>query len=64
MLLIDTVEDLRSRTGLRATEYDVTQAAGLIRRLLIDTYPLMETGTGSQALRHCLQLAPHLRNHV
>lgn len=36
ILLVDTVEDLRSRCGLRASEYDVTQAAGLMRRLLVD----------------------------
>lgn len=33
---IETVEDLRRRCDLRATEYDMVQAAGLIRRLLID----------------------------
>ncbi len=33
---VETVEDLRRRCDLRATEYDMVQAAGLIRRLLID----------------------------
>jgi hypothetical protein len=39
-LFIDTLEDLRRRTDLRASEYDMVQAAGLVRRLLIDGNPL------------------------
>ncbi|MGN2634596.1 hypothetical protein ACTD5D_30935 [Nocardia takedensis] len=35
-MFIETVEDLRRRCDLRATEYDMVQASGLIRRLLID----------------------------
>lgn len=41
MYLVDTVEDLRGRCGLRASEYDVTQAAGLMRRLLLDSTGLV-----------------------
>ena len=35
-IFIGTVEDLRYRSRLSAPEYDVVQASGLIRRLLID----------------------------
>lgn len=35
-LLLDTMRDLRHRTDLRASEYDMVQASGLIRRLLLD----------------------------
>lgn len=35
-MFVETVEDLRRRCDLRATEYDLIQASGLIRRLLID----------------------------
>lgn len=37
---LDTLEDLRRRTHLRATPYDMSQAAGLVRRLLLDGQPL------------------------
>ncbi|WP_275002386.1 hypothetical protein [Promicromonospora iranensis] len=37
---VDAVEDLRVRTRLNASEYDVGQAAGLLRRLLTDSSPL------------------------
>lgn len=33
---IDTVEDLRSRVRLTASSYDLMQASGLLRRLLLD----------------------------
>ncbi len=39
-LFLDTLEDLRRRTDLRASEYDAVQAAGLVRRLLLDKTPL------------------------
>lgn len=39
-VFIETIEDLRARCDLRASEYDMVQAAGLIRRLLIDGTPL------------------------
>lgn len=39
---LDTVEDLRRRCDLRASEYDLVQAAGLLRRLLIDEKRLWE----------------------
>jgi hypothetical protein len=39
-LFLDTLEDLRRRTDLRATEYDMVQAAGLPRRLLLDDTPV------------------------
>lgn len=39
-LFLDTMADLRRRTDLRASEYDVVQAAGLVRRLLVDATPL------------------------
>ncbi|WP_297625280.1 hypothetical protein [Nocardia sp.] len=35
-IFIETIEDLRRRSDLRASEYDMVQASGLIRRLLID----------------------------
>ncbi len=41
-LFVDTVEDLRRRCHLRASEYDMVQAAGLIRRLTIDKHSLWE----------------------
>jgi hypothetical protein len=39
-LFLDTLEDLRRRTNLRAAEYDMVQAAGLLRRLVLDKSPL------------------------
>ncbi|MFF0281780.1 hypothetical protein ACFYSW_15850 [Rhodococcus aetherivorans] len=45
MLFVETVEDLRRRCDLRATEYDVIQASGLLRRLLIDGNPLLSAVT-------------------
>ena len=39
---VETVEDLRRRCDLRASEYDMVQAAGLIRRLLIDNNSLWD----------------------
>ncbi|WP_350493606.1 hypothetical protein [Rhodococcus sp. (in: high G+C Gram-positive bacteria)] len=39
-VFVETIEDLRARCDLRASEYDMVQAAGLIRRLLIDKTPL------------------------
>ena len=39
-LFVETVEDLRRRCDLRGTEYDMVQASGLIRRLLMDASPL------------------------
>jgi hypothetical protein len=41
-LFLDTLEDLRRRTDLRATEYDMVQAAGLPRRLLLDDTPVQQ----------------------
>ncbi|MGV1005147.1 MAG: hypothetical protein ACOYEV_10390 [Candidatus Nanopelagicales bacterium] len=42
-LFLETVRDLRSRTDLAASEYDLRQAAGLIRRLCLDKeYPLID----------------------
>ncbi|MEW2444840.1 hypothetical protein [Micromonospora marina] len=35
-LFLDTLEDLRRRCDLRASEYDMVQVAGLVRRLLLD----------------------------
>jgi hypothetical protein len=35
-LFVETIEDLRQRCDLRASEYDMVQASGLIRRLLMD----------------------------
>ncbi|MEV5210958.1 hypothetical protein AB0K35_26135 [Micromonospora sp. NPDC053740] len=35
-LFLDTLEDLRRRSDLRASEYDMVQVAGLVRRLLLD----------------------------
>lgn len=40
-LFLDTMGDLRRRTDLRATEYDVVQSAGLVRRLVLDQQPLL-----------------------
>lgn len=37
---IESVEDLRTRSSVMATSYDVTQAAGITRRLLLDGRPL------------------------
>lgn len=37
---VNATEDLRDRCRLTATEYDATQAAGIVRRLLIDGNPL------------------------
>jgi hypothetical protein len=37
---IETAEDLRQRSALTATHYDATQAAALVRRLLMDRSPL------------------------
>lgn len=34
--LVDLLEDLRRRTELRASAYEIAQAAGLLRRLLLD----------------------------
>lgn len=42
-VFVDTVEDLRVRTRLNASEYDVAQGAGLLRRLLTDGTPLGPT---------------------
>ncbi len=39
-LFVDTMEDLRRRCDLRATEYDMVQAAGLIRKLILNGNPL------------------------
>jgi hypothetical protein len=39
-LFLDTLEDLRRRCDLRASEYDMVQVAGLVRRLLFDGLPL------------------------
>lgn len=35
-LFLETMEDLRRRADLRASEYDMVQVAGLLRRLLLD----------------------------
>jgi len=35
-ILANTVEDLRNRSRLTASEYDVVQVSGLLRRLLLD----------------------------
>lgn len=35
-ILVTTVDDLRNRSRLTASEYDVVQASGLLRRLLLD----------------------------
>jgi hypothetical protein len=40
-LFLDTLEDLRRRCDLRATEYEMVQVAGLVRRLLFDGSPLL-----------------------
>lgn len=37
---VDAMEDLRSRCRLNATMYDAAQAAGVVRRLIIDGKPL------------------------
>ena len=37
---VDAMEDLRDRCRLTATTYDTAQAAGIVRRLLIDGNPL------------------------
>ena len=34
--LLETVKDLRRRCALRATDDDIIQVAGLVRRLLLD----------------------------
>lgn len=39
-IFLDTLEDLRIRCHLRASEYDMVQASGLMRRLLMDSAPL------------------------
>jgi hypothetical protein len=39
-IFVETVEDLRRRSSLAATDYDLIQAAGLLRRLLMDGSPL------------------------
>jgi hypothetical protein len=39
---LETLDDLRKRSGLMATEYERLQAAGLIRRLLFDAESLLE----------------------
>ncbi|MHA7620225.1 hypothetical protein ACX12M_17065 [Cellulosimicrobium cellulans] len=49
---IDTVEDLRSRVRLTASYYDLMQASGLLRRLLMDGKAL-----GPRASSH-LQMRP------
>ncbi len=41
-LFLETMEDLRRRCDLRATEYDMAQVAGLLRRLLLDEKQLWE----------------------
>jgi len=40
-VFIDTVDDLRKRSILRGTDYDAVQAAGLMRRLLLDDKKLI-----------------------
>lgn len=37
-LFLDTMEDLRRRCDLRASEYDMVQVAGLLRRLTLDDH--------------------------
>ena len=39
-IFVETLEDLRRRSSLTATDYDLVQAAGLLRRLLLDGNPL------------------------
>lgn len=39
-VFLATLEDLRLRCRLDASEYDMIQAAGLLRRLLLDSVPL------------------------
>lgn len=48
---IATVEDLRSRSALTASEYDRTQAAGLIRRLVLDGQRLMDHANRTARLK-------------
>lgn len=40
---VDAMEDLRTRCRLTATAYDAAQAAGIVRRLLVDGRPLATT---------------------
>ncbi|MGB3187275.1 MAG: hypothetical protein WBG36_02115 [Ornithinimicrobium sp.] len=40
---IDAMEDLRVRRRLTAMNYDTAQAAGIVRRLLVDRTPLATT---------------------
>lgn len=35
-LFLETMEDLRKRSDLRAPKYDMVQSAGLVRRLIVD----------------------------
>lgn len=43
-VFLETMRDLRHRTDLQASDYDITQASGLIRRLLLDGgSPLVHT---------------------
>jgi hypothetical protein len=36
-MFLDTMEDLRRRSDLRASEYEMVQSAGLVRRLIVDS---------------------------
>ena len=40
-LFLDTLDDLESRTGQDASEYDLLRAAALLRELLLDESPLV-----------------------
>jgi hypothetical protein len=50
-LFLDTLEDLRRRCDLRASEYDMVQVAGLVRRLLFDGRPLWVEANQSYGFR-------------
>lgn len=50
IILATTVEDLRNRSRLTASEYDVVQASGLLRRLLIDASAVVPRAVKSLSL--------------
>lgn len=49
-VFLETVEDLRARCSLTATEYDAVQASGLLRRLLTDGTPVAPRFIASEQL--------------
>lgn len=48
---IDTLDDLRKRSVFTATEYDTVQAAGLMRRLILDQDKLMHQANRDVAMK-------------